>query len=112
MPEENQPPMPAQPQVSLAYEFRKRIPTLVLAALTAFATSWWNSQRAQEELQFRMMNVESKATTNAANIGKNSEDIQKMQIEFARSAGKQEEILGGMLEIKAAQKELERSLRR
>lgn len=100
------------PAANLANDFKKLIPTLVLAVLTAFITSWWNSQQSQADLQFRLSTVEQKAETNAKNISQNSLILQGNAIRMAESGVIQNNILEQIKDIKQEQNEIKIQLNR
>ncbi len=105
MPDNPAPSQTEQPQ-DIGYQLQKRVPTLLLAALTAFGTSWCQSERTQEHIQFRLTAVELKATTNADNITKNAEESRKTQDRMIEVLKDQAFILQQIQELKAGQQEL------
>ena len=80
---QEQPKAPAPEAVPLAVEFKKIIPTVFLAILTAFVTSWWNSQKSQSDFQHRIEMLEKRAETNAQNIAINASSLQQNAIRLA-----------------------------
>src|SRR6185369_12182380 len=111
MPEKD-PPTTPQPKALTSYDFYRRIPTLILSALTAFAISYWNTQRTQDELRFRVMAVETKATTNAENIAKSASDLQDLRIKQAQEDKTQEFVLQELNKVRTEQEDIKNRLRR
>lgn len=102
----------APPTANVGNEFKKLIPTVVLAILTAFATSWWNSQKSQSELQFRLEAIEQKGETNAKNIANNSGILQQNAIRIAEMGIVQNNLLEQIKELKQQQMEIKLTLNR
>lgn len=95
----------------LGAEFRRAIPTLVLAALIAIATSWWNTQITQSELRYRIEAVEKQEKINAENIAASANQIQSQAVKFAEIGATQNSMLEQLREIKEEQQEIKRELR-
>jgi hypothetical protein len=99
------------PTMPLGAEFRRAIPTLVLAGLIAIATSWWNTQMTQSELRYRLEAVEKQEKTNAENIAASANQIQSQAVKFAEVGATQNNMLEHLREIKQEQEEIKRELR-
>ena len=95
----------------LSEEFRKAVPTLVLAGLIATATSWWNTQVVQNELRYRLDTVEKQEKTNAENIAASANQIQNQAVKFAEISASQNGMLEQLREIRQEQEEIRRELR-
>lgn len=70
---------------SLLSESKKLVPGLILTALVAFATSWWNSQMTQNDLRFRIDRIEEKqkdqaAATQAASVTAQQNSVRMAEI--------------------------------
>ncbi len=106
------PDAPQPVNQNLFGEFKKLIPTIVLAILTALVTSWLNSQKLQGDFQHRIEMLEKRAETNAANISKNSTALQQNAIRLAELSILQNNALEQVKDLKQEQAEITVMLRK
>lgn len=111
MPEKIDQPTNGSSLPPLGAEFRRAIPTLVLAGLIAIATSWWNTQMTQSELRYRLEAVEKQEKTNAENIAASATQIQAQAVKFAEISTTQNNMLEQLREIREQQEGIKRELR-
>lgn len=102
---------PAAPN-AIVSDFKKLIPTLLITVLTAFGTSWWNSQNAQLEFRNRIEKLEEKAENNAKNIAQNSSVLQQNAIRLAENTIIQNNMLEQLKDMKQEQNEIKSLLRK
>ena len=95
----------------LGYEFRKALPTIVMACLAAVVTSWWNTQLSQADLRYRLDAVERQVKTNSENIAAATAQIQNQAIKFAEVGVTQSNMLEQLREIRQEQEDIKKELR-
>lgn len=103
-------PDASRPTGYFAGEFRKAVPTLIIAVLVSFAASWWNTQLAQNDLLHRIENTEKRAESNAANIAQNSAALQQNAIRIAELVIIQTNTLEQIRDLKQEQTDIKQRL--
>lgn len=68
---------------TLAAHVARLAPTVILAVLTAFATSWLAARDAQNELRFKVEMLEQANKSNASAISQNAAVIQSLTVKQA-----------------------------
>lgn len=99
------------PSNASAGEFRKLLPTAILAVITAFATSWWNTQIVQNNFQHRIDRLKDKSEENARNIATNADLLQKTMIRIAEIGEGQKNMLEQVRDLKAEQNAIKTRLK-
>lgn len=106
---------PDAPQSSVSDmlgDFKKLLPTLLISVLAAGATSWYNTQKSQTDLQNRIEKTEEKVETNARNIAQNSGVLQQNAIRIAEIGIIQNNALEQIKDLKQEQNEIKTLLNR
>lgn len=109
-PPENPAPSPPE-RPNLAAGFWTQIPTVVIAILFSFGTSYWQANETQNKLLFRVEQLEKRAETNAGNIAGISTTAQQNAINAAEFRIIQNNVLEQVKDLKQRQAETDSILR-
>lgn len=111
MSENSDRPTNERPPLPLGHEFRKALPTIIMACLAAVLTSWWNTQITQNDLRYRLEAVERQVKTNSDNLAATAGQMQSQAVKFAEVGVTQSNMLEQLREIRQEQEEIKKELR-
>jgi hypothetical protein len=89
---------------SWGVEFRRAVPTLILAALTSFAWTWWSNQLTQNDQRMRLDALEKRIDAMSAQVSQNAATSNQTAVRMAESAIIQQNIVEQMKDLKEEQR--------
>ncbi len=92
--------MSVPPTESWGVEFRRAVPTLILAALTSFAWTWWSNQLTQNDQRMRLDALEKRIDAMSAQVSQNMGVSNQNAVRMAEFTIIQNNIVDQLKELK------------
>jgi hypothetical protein len=87
-------------------QMQRAVPTLLLTAVIAFATSWWNSQMVLNDLRYRLDRLEERQREAAAAMSEAAQTSQRNAIRLAELGVLQTNVAEQLRDLKAEHEKL------